>query len=395
MNHKIPLHDLAEIIAAKSGASHDEAERFAKVLFETVTDILVNGDNVKIKGLGSFSVTNDPENPVEFIPDRDLADTVNAPFALFEPEIITDDVTEEELRAASASTEPDKKEVVEGSLEHEPTPEPEPEPKPVIEEPVKVVETIVEPEPAEPLTETVKIEPKPEPKPEPEVKPASVKPQTPQTLNPVNIRRVIDEDEEEYVTEPEKKGLGFGWGFMVGLLVGIALGACAIYFALDYLYPTSPRVELEESVEITNDILSENPVVAEPVDSTQEEVVTDTASTATVQAETQTAVAASVAPEPTPESKPEPKAAPAEIKKDTVRAGYLLVNMAKKYYGDKVFWVYIYEENKAKIKNPNQVGAGTVVVIPPASKYGIDAKSEASINKAKQKASQILSKYPK
>ena len=80
--------------------------------------------------------------------------------------------------------------------------------------------------------------------------------------------------------------------------------------------------------------------------------------------------------------------------RDTVKAGYLLNDMARKHYGSKVFWVYIYEENKSKIKNPNRVNAGTVVTIPPASKYGIDAKDPASVAAANKKAGQILSKFP-
>ncbi len=74
---------------------------------------------------------------------------------------------------------------------------------------------------------------------------------------------------------------------------------------------------------------------------------------------------------------------------------YLLNDMAKKHYGNKCFWVYIYEENKAKIANPNRVGPGLVLVIPPAEKYGINPSSQASIKAANEKAGKILTKYPK
>ena len=68
--------------------------------------------------------------------------------------------------------------------------------------------------------------------------------------------------------------------------------------------------------------------------------------------------------------------------------------MARKHYGDKSFWVYIYEENKAIITNPNRIRPGQTVVIPPASKYGIDAHNSESIRRAKDKAAEILKKYP-
>jgi hypothetical protein len=55
--------------------------------------------------------------------------------------------------------------------------------------------------------------------------------------------------------------------------------------------------------------------------------------------------------------------------------------------------VYIYEENKSKIANPNNMRPGTVLVIPPAEKYGIDSKDKASVEKAKKKSFEILKRY--
>ncbi|MDE5749661.1 MAG: HU family DNA-binding protein, partial [Duncaniella sp.] len=79
----------------------------------------------------------------------------------------------------------------------------------------------------------------------------------------------------------------------------------------------------------------------------------------------------------------------------TIKAGYLLQAMARKHYGQKIFWVYIYEENKDAIGNPNRLNAGMKVVIPPASKYGIDSSSKESVKKAEEKERQIINKFPK
>lgn len=79
--------------------------------------------------------------------------------------------------------------------------------------------------------------------------------------------------------------------------------------------------------------------------------------------------------------KTEPKVINA--KKTKVRSGQTLRMMGLEYYGNKSFWVYIYEENKAKITNPNNVPIGTELVIPAADKYGIDAKNAESLRKAK------------
>lgn len=80
--------------------------------------------------------------------------------------------------------------------------------------------------------------------------------------------------------------------------------------------------------------------------------------------------------------------------KDVIKPGYLIHEMARKHYGNKAFWVYIYEENKTKIGNPNRLSAGLELVIPPAEKYGIDSHNPASVKAANEKAGKILAKFP-
>lgn len=63
--------------------------------------------------------------------------------------------------------------------------------------------------------------------------------------------------------------------------------------------------------------------------------------------------------------------------------GERLTLLALKYYGDKVFWVYIYEANKNVIPNPDKIPSGITVRIPKPDPKIIDAKNEALIAKAK------------
>ncbi|MDR1683461.1 MAG: HU family DNA-binding protein [Candidatus Symbiothrix sp.] len=72
-----------------------------------------------------------------------------------------------------------------------------------------------------------------------------------------------------------------------------------------------------------------------------------------------------------------------------VKNGETLRLIALAKYGDKAFWVYIYEENKARIKNPNSVSVGMVLNLPPVEKYGIDATDPESIRKANRRSEQI------
>ncbi|MGL5317724.1 MAG: HU family DNA-binding protein [Bacteroidales bacterium] len=72
------------------------------------------------------------------------------------------------------------------------------------------------------------------------------------------------------------------------------------------------------------------------------------------------------------------------LARETIRYGSRLTLLARKYYGNKHFWCYIYEENKSRIANPNNIPVGMEILIPVPSKYGIDANSVASVAKAKK-----------
>ena len=70
----------------------------------------------------------------------------------------------------------------------------------------------------------------------------------------------------------------------------------------------------------------------------------------------------------------------------------VLTTLSEKHYGSPLFWVYIYEENVARgtINDPNNIRPGTRVVIPPASKYGINPNDKASLKKAQIKSMEYL-----
>jgi len=71
------------------------------------------------------------------------------------------------------------------------------------------------------------------------------------------------------------------------------------------------------------------------------------------------------------------------IAKIKIEAGQRLTLIAEKYYGHKVFWVYLYEYNKSKIgSNPNRVLPGMEILVPAKEIYGIDANNPASVEKA-------------
>lgn len=472
MNQKLPFHELAELYAEVCGVSHENAESFLKLFFEALSECIINGQDVTIKGVGSFTRSDNADNPVAFEPAPELARSINAPFALFEPEVLAPDATDEALDAVALEPLP------EPEPEPEPIPEPDPEPEEVVEEevceaesnpttddepaedesiaesalseeeaeaePEVEIETVTEPETEQTIEQEVSVEesaeevvsqeefqeevvkddaepepmpeveqtavveetviteePKPieEPAPEPKPEPAPVTPRPSHKYGTIPSKPAeIAEDEEERVATTERRrhhrrrsnihsheshssNSGFGLGFFAGLIVGLAIGACSVYFAIDYLFPNRSAAVEEDMIEV----IEEQP--ATPVADTISSV--DTVATA------------APAPTPQPVAEPAPATAPAAEAKanppvvDVIAKGYLLNDMAKKHFGNKAFWVYIYEENKAKIKNPNAMQPGDKLVIPDAAKYGIDASNPASVKAANDMAGKILSRFPR
>ena len=210
MNSKITLVELARLMAESTSTTSRMCELFLRELFTTVSQALINGESVKIKGIGTFKVTpvkprksvnvttGDPMeikgyNKVTFTPDKKLAEAVNQPFAQFETVFINDAVSDEKLAEIDArypssfnennenptpSAPSEEIEQTVSTPEPKPTPEPEPEPEPVVEPEPPIVS---EPEP-EPVADEEPVGRRalaafgvpmgPEPEPEP-IKPSA------------------------------------------------------------------------------------------------------------------------------------------------------------------------------------------------------------------------------
>lgn len=73
-----------------------------------------------------------------------------------------------------------------------------------------------------------------------------------------------------------------------------------------------------------------------------------------------------------------------------VEAGTRLTLLSLSYYGDKVFWVYVYIANRDVIKDPNRVPTGTSLRIPMPDRYRIDAADKESVARAAKLQREIL-----
>lgn len=434
MNNKITFHQLAENVSRLTSVSSESAETFIKGFFDTLTEALEKGETVRIKGLGTFTPIKSEEECVDFIPDRDLADTVNAPFAPFQAEEINTGVTDEMLDGFNPAPSAAEKAIASAAVTEE-IEEAEPEALPqtpeedvVVEErttekeedndvntPAKETEPpapteATEKEPNNNVTPTMSTVEQPASPVAPVIKPIEEDPeefvnqnrQNPAVKSPTieyaanNANETADEKEDE---SSESRG-GFGFGFIAGIIIGFALGACAAYFYIDQIMQHKGIVgnSLTESVEADDEEADPEVVAAllneaMALDSVAQAAIPEE-SPAKPEGTSQTEDEAKAEPE----KKPEQQAAPAPATKapvtDTVKRGYLITNMASKHYGNKCFWIYIYNENSAKIGNPNRINAGMVLTIPDASKYNIDANNPESVKKARALEAEILKKYP-
>ena len=92
-------------------------------------------------------------------------------------------------------------------------------------------------------------------------------------------------------------------------------------------------------------------------------------------------LASTPAPAPPSASKAQP-ASSEEAEVVRIQAGDRLTRFSLRKYGHKAFWVYIYEENRSRIKDPDNIPIGTTITLPQASKYKIDARDTNSVNRA-------------
>lgn len=415
----LSMPEIITRLASKVKCGDDVAGAFLKEFSVVVTQGLTADGIVRIDGLGTFKVTSDVDvSPiVDFAPEASLAAIVNEPFAMFDSVELADSLTDEELEFSFP---------VQPVTEPEPEPIPVPEPvaaRPSVEE-SPVEESPLEDSPAEvPHVEEPSVEGSPNtPKipisPNPPVPPIveTPAPEAPKTILPPPLppkfsskkkeEPVGTDNKEEAMPprhftggnhdqgydsplavrlEPESRVTIKRVGHTTLTLVVTAIAAClfglmAGYVAYRYtdfglpsgvevmeegiFIPHSPRTATQETADDTLALVTPTKDAGEvAADSSREEIVTvSTAATETVPA----------------------------VVTDTVRPGNYLSVMARRHYGSAKFWVYIYIENKDKIKDPDNLENGMVIVIPPASKYGIDPSDKESLRNAEREARKVI-----
>lgn len=122
MNRKLLLQEVADAFAQRANISKKKAEAFCRAFFDLIEEELTHESFVKIKGFGTFKVITvneresinintgeririDSHAKLSFVPDSQLKDLINKPFADFQTITLQDRTTEEELTKAEIKIE--------------------------------------------------------------------------------------------------------------------------------------------------------------------------------------------------------------------------------------------------------------------------------------------------
>ena len=353
---------------ALAEATHVSAEQVATWLRAVPTlwrALYDEGIQIVWAGLGSFTpITSESgeRSGYRFLPSEALCAALNKPFSMFAPVEVApsssgpdlelreidqlDQLTKvEPIEVLFAPREPIQEEVV--------TP-------PVVEE---VVEPVVTDEPLQPESPAAVVEE--------EILPAPVDEAPIEAPQPAPSVAVTAPVEEDPFIDQETHPRMLIWVFVA---LGIAMAFCLFI----YLLSIQPELEMKDKASAAVETVQPSPTPVVPAVPAQTLDETDTLQTTPIatQEEATSSVAPSEAVVSTASSQAE------TIERVRLRPGDRLSRLALKKYGNKAFWVYIYEENRAQLKDPDNIPVGAVITLPAASKYQINAGDTNSINRA-------------
>lgn len=387
MNEKISFPDLVGLLSSKMNITKKEAETFLKEFFTVSTEVITSGEELRINGLGLFkpiwveargSINIQTGEPVEipghyklsFIPDKVLREAVNAPFSSFSVEVLNDHVPIEDMTAVPSQDIDENNDICNTENVE-------------LQDSKEIREKEEEDEPIEPAHEYIQEDKSAdEESSESTVSSQEIEKFQEEIIQPESETKVEEKEEdcyEDYLRKSASRK-SFWWGVLSAFGIIIICLAGGIFF----MGNDSPYVVKIGEYTLS---LGKQSIDSRPMNNNPESVVLPENKDTLSEMEKDSVLKDSVI-------SASPLAAP-EVKPviETIRSGVFLTTLARKYFGHKAFWVYIYEENKDVIKNPNQVPIGTRLTIPSASKYDIDANNRTSVEKAKALVAKIQSRY--
>jgi nucleoid DNA-binding protein len=388
MSNRLTIRELAGSLAESTGKSNESTEQFLNEFVSVVRDRIFADRLVQIKNIGNFKIiqvekresvdVNTKERIVipehyklSFAPDKDMKEIVNKPFDFLDTIEIPNGV---DILPAETPPDEEEKDEEDDNPEEETAADVkkgnEPENEPEIEKTQRgfILQTVSLPE--EGLIAEIPTE----------------KIETKQLIKD-NIM-VDDSKNRMELNEPRSNNNNTVVVLLLALVVILIISLVSVLiFNRDVLFGGNKNT-LAGTTPQNPDTLSE---FALPPDDTliddewgdeEDEFFSDAEETPPV-----------VTPPPTPAAPVHRPAISSQRRTVRVESGDRLNLFALRYYGNKVFWVYIYQYNQSKLGNPDNIPVGIELIIPAANEYQIDPNNPASVKRASVLQSQILSQY--
>lgn len=362
MNNIVNLPTIISRLSSKAKVDINLSRIFVKELFQFVEKQLIENKSVKIEGLGEFTRGLSKENPVLFRPDAQLDSLINEPFSAFQP-VEVNNGAEKEINEDSETTV---------TIADEPA-------APVISEPENTVDKPVDKpaeQPAEQPAEKIIEKPVEEPVTREEATADTPKVQPVvrevEPVKPVEDAPGVSSYEQYASYNRQTSSSSTTLWLILGILIGAIIGLIGGYFAGKMMgqYELPAEEEDEEEIYETqeNQLDSEIPSLSDEIEKFD-----------AGEPETQNEPTAAAE-----EKKPEPQPVYATVTSSLAR-------LAGEHYGNKNYWVFIYQANPS-LTNPNQIAPGTRVVIPPYESFAGATKEETNV-KAQKILNELSKKY--
>lgn len=356
---------LSEALAETTHVPSEIVGKWLRGISQLWSELLQQGAPISWAGLGGFTpLERDGQLAgYRFLPAPEFLAALNRPFSMFAPVEVSSTASLQDLEVLEVEHLEDLDEVApievlwasESSVDAEPIPTASP-----ATTPAPLVPSVEEPSPEiteEAMTDIVSNEPE-EQLPVPATLPEEEEKATPVVEDPLG---------DPFRDEEERPRL-LVWIFVS---IGIAIASCLFFFLLSLSpegeakpQPTTPPAETtvlpaEQAPKIADSTSVQDSLSLQSIDS---------------MATGHSAPAVSSSQSSSPEAN--------RAEQVRLRPGDRLSRLALKKYGHKAFWVYIYEENRMRLKDPDNIPVGVVITLPAASKYQIDPTDTNSVNRA-------------
>lgn len=391
-NEKFTWIELRKAVAQMVGTSDQATGVFLDALIDAVIKGLEQDKQVKIKGIGTFALkpmaarksvniaTGEDfviagYNKLTFSPEASMKENVEKRIDTPKTEEVVKDITQDPLKKLGEQAT----EIVDILADLGQAPVMPVAEEPVVEEPVAEESVAEEPVAEEPVVdEPVVEEPVAE---EPVVEEPVV--EEPVVEEPVVEEPVAEEPvAEEPVVEEKPKRTGskkwIWWIVVVVILLG--LGAAGWYYR-DIIKEYLPTLPFEKKAEAVTPTVTPVDSVVAPADTLQADttIVADSLLVDSIAVENADTIPAE--PKVKKEVKTQkvvkgkkvtgqkpvkeiPRKYTKFIATERVNSASRLTWIAKKYYGSKDLWVFIYEANHKTIKDPAHIRTGQLLKIP-------------------------------